>query len=205
MKTRVWFLVLVMLLPGFAAAQDVPDPYKAVQDATDQLIAKLKDVQPLYKTDKQKFFSEIKHSLAPFIDFDGFARGVMAKYYRRATPAQREKFAEKFQQELIETYANALVQFDNQKVEVEHPDQPPEDGRATIELKIYGNDGQVYPVSYTLAYVDNAWKLRNVVVNGINIGLQFRSQFANYMQKYHDDIDAVIENWNVEDKSGVNA
>ena len=204
MKTRVWFLVLVMLT-GSALAQDVPDPYNAVQKATDQLLAKLKDVQPLYKTDKQKFYTEIKKSLAPFIDFDGFARGVMAKYYRRATPAQRDKFADKFQQELIETYSNALVGFDNEKVEVEHPDQPPEDGRATIELKIYGSDGTVYPVSYTLAYVDNAWKLRNVVVNGINIGLQFRSQFANYMQKYHNDIDAVIENWNVKDKPGANA
>ena len=76
--------------------------------------------------------------------------------------------------------------------------EPAADGRATVELRVHGSDGVVYPVVYTLALVDGTWKLRNVVINGINIGLQFRSQFANYMQKYRNDINEVIANWNVD-------
>ena len=79
--------------------------------------------------------------------------------------------------------------------------EPPRDGRASVDLKVYGNDGTIYPVQYSLALVDGTWKLRNVVINGINIGLQFRGQFSNYMQQYHNNIDKVIANWDVHAES----
>jgi len=193
-----WLIVLALIAPCVVAADSVPDPYVVVKDSTKKLLDRLVEVQPLYKTDPDQFYAEVEKALAPFIDFDGFSRGVMAKYYRRADDEQRAKFVVKFQRELIHTYSNALVEFDNQKVEVLPLQEPAVDGRATVELRIYGNDGVVYPVVYTLALVDGTWKLRNVVINGINIGLQFRSQFANYMQKYRNDIDEVIANWNVD-------
>lgn len=198
MKSRTWLLMVVLLLPMMAFANNTaPDPYTVVKQTTNSLLAQLVKIRPLYKTDPEKFYSEIKKSLAPFIDFEGFARGVMAKYYRRATPKQREEFANKFQEELIRTYSSALVKFHNQKVEVMPLLQPPQDGRASVDLKIYSTDGSVLPVSYSLVLLDGTWKLRNVVINGINMGLQFRGQFANYMQQYHDNIDLVIANWDV--------
>lgn len=191
-------LILLCFMPLGAIAQDAPDPHETVKEATDKLLNKLAEVKPLYESDREAFYREVEDSLAPFVDFEGFARGVMAKYYRRASDVQRAQFVEKFQNELIRTYSNALVEFDNQKVEVEPLSEAPNDGRATVDIKVYGKDGSIYPVSYTLALIDGNWKLRNVVVDGINIGLQFRSQFSNYMQKYRNDIDKVIDNWDVE-------
>lgn len=202
MKARYFLVMVALLLPlQVIAADSVPDPYTSVKQTTDKLLANLVRVKPLYKTDPDKFYEEIKKSLAPFIDFDGFARGVMARFYRRATPQQREAFADKFQDKLIHTYSNALVKFDNQKVEVLPLQQPPQDGRASVDLKIYGSDGAIYPVEYSLVLKDGTWKLRNLVINGINIGLQFRGQFANYMQEYHNNIDKVIANWDVNAES----
>lgn len=199
--TRRIFLALCLIVGASGATvaqQAAPDPIEAVKTATTQLLDKLDEVQPLYETDKQKFFTEVEQSLAPFIDFEGFARGVMAKYYRRASETQRERFAETFQRQLVQTYASALVEFDNERIEVLPLEEPAEGGRATASLEIHAADGAVYPVTYTLALVDGRWKLRNIIVEGINIGLQFRSQFSNYMQRYNNDIDKVIENWNVE-------
>lgn len=191
-------LILLLLPIAALAAQGVPDPRETVKEATDKLLNKLIEVKPLYESDREAFYREVESSLAPFVDFEGFARGVMAKYYRLASDEQRAEFVEKFQNELIRTYSNALVEFDNQKVEVEPLSEPPNNGRASVDIKIHGKDGTIYPVSYTLALIDGSWKLRNVVVDGINLGLQFRSQFSNYMQKYRNDIDKVIDNWDVE-------
>ncbi len=197
--TTTLVLLLFALTAGAAAPDTVaPDPIETVRTATAGLLTKLDEVRPLYDSDKEQFYSEVRASLAPFIDFDGFARGVMAKYYRTATEAQRQEFLARFQDELIRTYASALVEFDNQRVDVLPLAQPPERGRASANIEIHGANGAVYPVTYTLALVDGSWKLRNIIVEGINIGLQFRSQFANYMQRYRGDIDAVIANWNVE-------
>ncbi len=193
-------VILSALLPGQLMAADTP--VVSVKTATDTLLAKLAEVKPVYKSDPKKFFFEVDISLAPFIDFDGFSRGVMAKYYRRASPAQQQRFSQSFRESLVHTYAKALVEFDNQKVVVMDEAEPQrEPDRASVHLQVYGSDGTIYPIEYSLALIDDKWKLRNVVINGINIGLQFRSQFAASMQQYKNDIDKVIDNWNVDVKS----
>jgi phospholipid transport system substrate-binding protein len=174
-------------------------PYESVQSSTNLLLKKLVQVQHLYASDPELFFLEVDSSLAPFIDFKGFARGVMAKYYRRANDQQKERFAETFRNSLIRTYAKALVEFDNEQVTVKTDNTPQKDPRkARVSLEVHGKEGAVYPVEYSLVLIGDQWKLRNIVINGINIGLQFRSQFSAYMQQYKNDIDKVIDNWSVD-------
>jgi len=43
--------------------------------------------------------------------------------------------------------------------------------------------------------IDGQWKVRNVIVEGINMGLLFRDQFAQAMQAQGGDLEAVISNW----------
>ncbi len=201
MKTYAKSILLaltVLLAAASASAEELPDPIESVETATSDLLAKLEEVRPLYDSDRELFFQEVEGALGPFIDFEGFSRGVMAKYYRLATADQKAQFAETFQNQLVRTYSSALVTFNNEKIVVLPLERPPERGRATAKLEIHGADGAVYPVTYTLAAVDGKWKLRNIIVEGINIGLQFRSQFSSSMQRYRNDIDAVITNWDVE-------
>ena len=123
----------------------------------------------------------------------------MAKYYRRATDAQIARFESVFRQGLIRTYAKALVEFDNQRVEfVDTTAAESEPDRASIDLQIYGQQGAVYRVNYNLVLIGNDWKLRNVTIEGVNVGLQFRSQFAAYMDKYSNNIDEVISHWTLD-------
>ena len=39
------------------------------------------------------------------------------------------------------------------------------------------------------------WKVRNVIINGINIGKLFRDQFADTMQKNRNDLEKTIAGW----------
>ena len=92
-----------------------------------------------------------------------------------------------------------MVEFDNPQVIVKQDNKPQKDPRkARVSLEVYGKDGSAYPVEYSLVLVNDRWKLRNLVIDGINIGLQFRSQFTAYMQQYKNDIDKVIDNWSVD-------
>jgi len=190
-------LCWAVVVSGVNAAS--PDPKASVQTATDTLLAKLIEVKPLYGSDPPTFFAEIDQSLGPFVDFEGFSRSVMAKYYRRATDEEKAQFIQKFRKGLIETYAKALVEFENETIIVLDPSiDPDRPDRASIGLEIHGANGRIYPVEYSLILVDDKWLLRNVVIEGINIGLQFRSQFAAYMRTYKNNIGDVIANWNVD-------
>ncbi len=196
----IFGLTVVTILPALALpSASTNSAYETVKSVTDELLVKLVEVQPLYENDKEKFFQEIDVSLAPFIDFGGFSRGVMAKYYRRASSEQKSQFAVRFRISLIRTYSKALAEFDNQEIIVVQNNRPLKDpGKARVSLEVHRKDGSIYPIEYSLVWIDGKWMLRNIVISGINIGLQFRSQFAASMQQYKNDIDKVIENWNVD-------
>ena len=195
-------LLLCLLVATTGVLAETLSARQAVQAATDKLLAKLVEVKPIYVADPERFFAEVDASLAPFIDFEGFSRGVMAKYYRRATDEQKTRFEEVFRRGLVRTYAKALVEFDNQRVDITDSTSPEREAdRASVDLQITGQQGTIYLVNYNLVLLDNQWMLRNVTIEGINIGLQFRSQFAAYMDQYGNDIDTVIANWSVDVKA----
>lgn len=62
-------------------------------------------------------------------------------------------------------------------------------------MQVKGSSGSIYPVSYTLEKINGEWKVRNVIINGINIGKLFRDQFQDSMQRNGNDLDKVINNW----------
>lgn len=184
------------LMASVAAAGN---PHTAVKVATEDLLSRLVQVIPIYESEPAAFYKEVDGSLAPFIDFDGFSRSVMAKFYKRASPEQRKEFASIFRASLIETYAKALVSFDNQEVEVLKPTKKQKKpNKAAITLKVTGKDGSVFLVDYSLKIVDDKWKLSNLRINGINVGLQFKSQFKAAMDNNKQDIDIVISKWSLD-------
>lgn len=62
-------------------------------------------------------------------------------------------------------------------------------------MQVKGTNGAMYPVSYTLVKIGGEWKVRNVIINGINIGKLFRDQFADAMQRNGNNLDQTINNW----------
>ena len=42
---------------------------------------------------------------------------------------------------------------------------------------------------------DEEWKIVNIIINGVNLGLTFRNQFQALAISHNDDIDLTIENW----------
>ena len=63
-------------------------------------------------------------------------------------------------------------------------------------MKIKSTNNREYGIVYSMVKSkDNNWKVRNIVVEGINIGIQFRNQFAAAFEQYKT-IDGVTANWN---------
>ena len=172
--------------------------FELVQTTTDELLQRIVAKREIYIQDNQIFFDEIQDLLDPVIDFERIARRVMAKYYKSATVDQREKFVEVFKESLLKIYAKGLLEFDNQKVVVLDPPKNAEKrgDKQKVDIEVRDQGGAIFPISYSM-YLDktNAWKMENVIVNGINIGLTYRNQFSRLMKENKNDIDLVITDW----------
>ena len=194
-------LMVLVVFASFAVGEEnsQPSPESVVQRVSDDLLQLIEDSRIYVKEEPERFFTEVEALLAPTVDFRGFARGVMAVHYKRANDDQRDRFTETFKWGLVRTYALALSEFNDGDVVMVPDDRPAQNpGRKNVKMEIRTGSGEVYPITYSMKLgKDGAWRLGNIIVNGINIGLTYRSQFASAVQdqKYNGDLDRVIDAW----------
>ncbi|MFB6399809.1 phospholipid-binding protein MlaC [Pseudomonas putida] len=190
---RRGLLVLLAAFPLLTMAAQTP--HDVVQGTTNELLGDLKANKEQYKSNPNAFYESLNRILGPVVDADGISRSIMTvKYSRKATPEQMQRFQENFKRSLMQFYGNALLEYNNQGIVVD-PAKADDGKRASVGMKVTGNNGAVYPVQYTLENISGEWKVRNVIVNGINIGKLFRDQFADAMQRNGNDLDKTIDGW----------
>ena len=190
---RRGLLVLLAAFPLLTFAAQ--SPRDVVQGTTTELLSDLKANKEQYKTNPNAFYDALNRILGPVVDADGISKSIMTvKYSRKATPEQMQRFQENFKRSLMQFYGNALLEYNNQGITLD-PAKPDDGKRASVGMKVTGNNGAVYPVQYTLENLGGEWKVRNVIVNGINIGKLFRDQFADAMQRNGNDLDKTINGW----------
>lgn len=196
-RFMTWALALLISAPLLAQAA-AQTPHQVVEDTSVRVMEILNANRELYKQDADAFYNGLNEIMEPVVDFQGIARSVMTvRYSRSATPEQMDRFIETFKRSMVEFYGNALLEFDGGSITVLPPARGAQqtEERASVNMEVRSNSGNVYPVTYTMANIDGQWKVRNVIVEGINIGLLFRDQFAQAMQTHRNNLDAVIDNW----------
>ena len=192
---RGLLVIMAAALPLVANAAPGQSAHDIVSDTTTRLLADLAANKEQYKQDPSKFYDALNTIVGPAVDVKSIANSIMTvKYSRKATPEQKERFEENFKRSLMQFYGNALLEFKNQGITV-GPAKDESGDRTSVDMIVKGDNGATYPLSYTLNKVGGEWKVRNVVVNGINIGKLFRDQFADAMQKNGNDLDKTINNW----------
>ncbi len=191
--------LLAWSVAGIAAGAELDmSAHNLVERASQELLALIEASRSYSEEDSERFFIEVEAMLAPVIDFRGFSRRVMSVHYKLATEEQRERFAENFKWGLVRTYALMLTEFKDGKVVVVPPDKPPRNPkRRNVKMEIH-TSGEVYPVVYTMSLgKDGEWRIGNIIIAGVNIGLTYRSQFVSAAadNKYGGNLDQVIDAW----------
>lgn len=192
----LWRGLLLGLLVVFSGVLQAQTAHETVEEVTERLFADLNANRDLYRQQPQAFYDAMDGLIGSYVDVEGVSRSVMTvRYSRRATPEQMQRFQDNFKRGLMQFYGNALLEYDNRGVRVLPPVTAEGAERAEVRMEVAGSGGAVHPVSYTMVKIGNEWKLRNVIIEGINLGKLFRDQFAESMQRNRNNLDAVIDGW----------
>ncbi len=127
-----------------------------------------------------------------YVDGQAFTRIVMGTYATNqySNAAQRAKFEQNFRNTLIENYGSAFAKFTNQTYTM-RPYKASASKNPVVTID-FNNKGEKIPVSFQLSDQGSQWKIRNINVSGIDLGLQFRNQFAANVQRNNGNIDKAI-------------
>ena len=208
--TLLLVLALVKSAPVDAEQHSITEsgPAEVIRDVTATVMSIVADANTYFDEDPDRYYREIDKALATIVDWRGFATAVMGDYYSRGRSLdkdgranlkrQRDDFAITLREGLIGSYAKGLLAFGGAEMEVQGADASSQGARVTtVTQLVYGEAGRTYTIRYQMGYYkDGLWRLRNIVIENINLGEIYRNQFSALAKGADGDLDLVIDQWN---------
>lgn len=193
----VMLMSALMALPAYAASQD---PHGMLESAINRMTSRIDQERSKLEADEQYARQVVSEELEGLIDFRRITQLVMGSHFAPSTREQKLRFLEVFRNSLINTYASGLTLYQGQQVRVLPAEEGDvSQGRARVRTELRTDSGRIVPVFFSLYQNgDGNWLVENVIVNGLNLGRTFRSQFEQSAEQYGGDLDLVIANWSAE-------
>ena len=191
---KKFFLFFILIISFESYSEE--DPFSFIDKNAQEMVEILTNESYLFESDRTLYEQKIKDIFEPMIDFRRVAASVMGKkYYLLATKDERSKFVEIFKDSLLDTYAETLAQWGDSTITTKFPTEEYELVK-NIEVKqILDTGTSTYPISYKLRKNKDGWKIINIIINGVNLGLTFRNQFQALALTHDENISLTLENW----------
>ncbi len=182
-------------------------PHEVVETVT-QDVLKVLDEATEEAQNLESIYTQLESIVLPFFDLDGFLRGVMG--YRGKAPAAEEarrvrhleSFREVFKKSLVSTYGKGLVVFGGGSSSVVPADEATRrkirtGGRVVVEQHIHSQGHSDYIIQYRMQpHAETChWLSGNLMVQGVNLGKVYRSQFSSALERHNGDVERVIAGW----------
>ena len=185
-------LPILFLLFGFAwHAQAYADPEVLVKDTTDKMLSALKAEKAAIDKDPKIIYGLVKEIAVPHFDFIGMSKWVLGKYWRRASKEQKLRFIRAFRSMMVRTYAVALLDYTDQKINFLPLRDDVTKGDVTVKTEVVQAGKPAVAVNYSLHLKKSAWKVYNISVDGISLIANYRTSFATEIKQ--QGLDSLIE------------
>jgi len=109
------------------------------------------------------------------------SRRTMARNWNNLNVTQRQEFVQLFRQVLEKVYADKIISYNNEKIVFDR-ETLLSGNQAEVQTRIITSSKEI-PVSYRVILKDGAWKVYDVVVEGVSLIQNYRSQFNDILVK----------------------
>ena len=193
MKSILLFAGIVCL-KTFAVTEINPNVF--FDTKAQEMVEVIRSNQSLYASDPEMFKNKIKIIFEPLVDFRRVGASVMGrKYYHASTKAQKQRFIETFKKSLLNNYSSTLAQWGDQSIKTIFPDKTVFKKTENVHQNLLTSNNK-YPIKYIVRNDGSGnWLIINIIVNGVNLGSNFRNHFQALAIEHNGDIEKVINNW----------
>ena len=168
-------------------ASSITDGLKAT---IDQVISVVTD--PQYQNDRQTRRAKMKGIIFPKFNFlEMGKRSLGSKRWKERSPEERKIFIDVFGKLLENSYANKLESYHDEKIN--YIDEIVKGKYAMVKTEVIRKNGTVN-VDYKLIRGGGEWRVYDIVVEGVSMIKNYRSQFARII--HQDSFDTLMEKLN---------
>ena len=186
-KLLLGLSLLCLSVTGYA----IESPDELVKRTAEDVLTSVKSDADIQAGDQAKIFALAEEKILPNFNFDKVSRLVLGKNWTKATPEQKTAFQNEFKTLLIRTYATALSKYKNQTIEYKPLRMAEGAATASVKTAILQPGGQPIAVDYSLEKKVDTWKVYDIVIEGVSLVTNYRSQFAQEIRQ--NGLDSLIK------------
>ena len=173
---RLGIIVFSLFLTLGAADARAVGPSDVIKEAVDLLAEGLDGRKEELAADKDTLYGFIDGILLPRFDREFAAASVLAKHWRKASKGQQARFVEAFYITLLHSYANGLLEFDTDRVEIMPYKGNARKRTTVVKTRVTLDDGKKIPVHYVLVNREDQWRMFDVQIEGVSYVINYRTE-----------------------------
>lgn len=134
--------------------------------------------------------ADLDAMLKETIDYAAITKGVLGKHKKQLTEEQITRFQAEFEKSvnsLLVSALSSLGEFDLKIGEVKKP----KENRAQVFSVVTTEKSERFEIISSIAKTNDEWLVRNLIVNGVNLGLTYRNQFNELVSNLGDPSKAI--------------
>lgn len=170
LKRIMLLLTASLLMVSVAFAYPPADEIKRTVDEVVRIVAD-KDM----KKNETKRRQALKKSISNIFDYAEMAKRSMGKHWNVRTPAEKKVFVDLFATLLENSYAGKIESYNNEKI-IYIKDLVDGD-YAEVKSKVVTANRDEFTLDYRLLKQNNKWMVYDVIIEGVSLVSNYRSQF----------------------------
>jgi phospholipid transport system substrate-binding protein len=175
-------LFAVALLFAAAASPALADPAADARAAMQGTIDAVLKVLRTPGSSEATRRSEIEEIAKQRFDFTTMSKLVLKRDWKRFTPPEQSEFVGEFTEYLSASYGTRIARYANEEV-VTLGARAEANQDVTVQTAIKGGQFDGATVDYRMRLISGKWQVIDVVIEGISLVSNFRSQFADVIAK----------------------
>ena len=192
-------LLAALLLATNVAAADIP-PDVLVKEVTNEVLDIVRKDKDIQAGNTKKTLDLVEAKVLPHFNFQRMTQLALGREGRQATPDQFKALVEEFHTLLVRTYSKALTEYRSQEISFKPLKMNPADTDVRVRTEVKQSGGKPVPLDYYLEKNATGWKVYDLEVGGVSLVTNYRSSFAQEIQK--GGIDGLIRNLKAKNKTG---
>jgi phospholipid transport system substrate-binding protein len=177
------------LLSPRAQAQAVEKATAFVQQTGNQLVGIVNGAQSAAQ--KRQAITQI---LEVAVDVDEIARFCLGRFWRTASPDQQKRYIAAFHEVLVTNISSKLGDYQGVRLTVQHGRQ--QDDQAVVTTEVDRPNSPPTIVDWVIEAPANAPRIVDVVAEGTSLRLTQRQDYASYLTRNNNDVNALINAMN---------
>ena len=173
--------VAVMVLLAAPAPVRAGEPTDQIRAAIEQGIAVVKNPGLAGKGMRAERRTRLREAVAPYFDFQEMAKRSLGIHWKDRSPSERDEFTRLYRELLENSYAGKIESYRGEKILYGKETMDPP--YAVVRTGIVTTKGQEIPVNYLLLLEGSRWRIYDVVIEGISLVNNYRSQFGSILDR----------------------